>query len=206
MLGYILKYCSVWGRCYTMNARWAVITRLFLGNGSVNTFPLLDSRFVIMQRLDYNNGRPVFSTWSVPRCYKQGIKSVDSMWREDMRAWSWRISTVKAVDRKRLTKADLEVICKVWRERRRYSYLKLRVVSNQNPVHSHSNMWQHTTAAPFQILYNSSHNHRAHSALSITWSWTIIAIQATKQINNPRMKHKPLSPQKVGLNGNSSDI
>jgi hypothetical protein len=31
-----------------------------------------------MQQLDYNNGRAVFSTWSVPRCYKQGMKSVES--------------------------------------------------------------------------------------------------------------------------------
>jgi hypothetical protein len=34
----------------------------FLGNGSVNAFPLLDSRFFIMEQLDYNNGRAVFST------------------------------------------------------------------------------------------------------------------------------------------------
>jgi hypothetical protein len=31
-----------------------------LGNGSVNTFPLLGSRFLIMQQLDYNNGNGVF--------------------------------------------------------------------------------------------------------------------------------------------------
>jgi hypothetical protein len=32
----------------------------FLGNGSVNTFQLLGSSFLIMQQLDYNNGRAVF--------------------------------------------------------------------------------------------------------------------------------------------------
>jgi hypothetical protein len=31
----------------------------FLGNGSVNTFPLLSSRFLIMQQSGYNNGRAV---------------------------------------------------------------------------------------------------------------------------------------------------
>jgi hypothetical protein len=34
---------------------------MFLGNGSVNTFPLLGSRFLIMQQLDYNNRRDVIS-------------------------------------------------------------------------------------------------------------------------------------------------
>jgi ribose 1,5-bisphosphokinase PhnN len=43
----------------------------FLGNGSVNTFPLLGRRFLIMQQLDYNNGRAVLSTWSVPRGYER---------------------------------------------------------------------------------------------------------------------------------------
>jgi hypothetical protein len=33
-----------------------------------------------MQQLDYNNGRAVFSTWSLPRCYKQDsvVKKADS--------------------------------------------------------------------------------------------------------------------------------
>jgi hypothetical protein len=38
-----------------------------------------------MQQLDYNNGRDVFSTWSVPRCYKQGTKSVDSSVQESVK-------------------------------------------------------------------------------------------------------------------------
>jgi hypothetical protein len=42
----------------------------FLGNGSVNTVPLLGSRLLIMQQLGYNNGRALFSTWSVQRGYK----------------------------------------------------------------------------------------------------------------------------------------
>jgi hypothetical protein len=32
-----------------------------------------------MQQLDYNNGRAVFYTWSVPRCYKQGTMSVEGL-------------------------------------------------------------------------------------------------------------------------------
>jgi hypothetical protein len=35
-----------------------------------------------MQHLGYKNGRAVFCTWSVPRCYKQGTKLVDSSVRE----------------------------------------------------------------------------------------------------------------------------
>jgi hypothetical protein len=46
-----------------------------MGNGSVNTFPLVGSRFLILQQLEYDNENGV-STWSVPRCYKQGTKSV----------------------------------------------------------------------------------------------------------------------------------
>jgi hypothetical protein len=38
----------------------------------------LDSRFLIMQLLDYSNGRAVFSTWCVIRCYEEGTRSVDS--------------------------------------------------------------------------------------------------------------------------------
>jgi hypothetical protein len=31
-----------------------------------------------MQQLNHNNGRAVISMWSVPRCYKQGTRSVES--------------------------------------------------------------------------------------------------------------------------------
>jgi hypothetical protein len=55
---------------------WADTRDPFLGNDSVNTFPLLGSRFIIIQKLDYNKGTTVSSTWSVPKCYKQGTKSV----------------------------------------------------------------------------------------------------------------------------------
>jgi hypothetical protein len=48
-------YCSVQSRCYATTARWADILGPFLGNGSVSTFPLLGSRFLIMQQLDYNS-------------------------------------------------------------------------------------------------------------------------------------------------------
>jgi hypothetical protein len=57
----------------------------FLGNGSVNTFPMLDIRFLIMQKLGYKNGRAVFSTWSVPRCYKQGTRLDLSSVRESVK-------------------------------------------------------------------------------------------------------------------------
>jgi hypothetical protein len=60
---------------YATTARWTLIQGLFLANGSLNTFPLLGSRFLIMQQLDHNSGRAVFPTWSVPRGYKR-----DEVW------------------------------------------------------------------------------------------------------------------------------
>jgi hypothetical protein len=83
-------------------------TRAFPGNGSVNTFPLLGSRFLIMQQLDHNNGKIVFSLWSVPRCYTQGagLDSVDSSERESVKIGlqpgGRGIGIVGAVTRKRL--------------------------------------------------------------------------------------------------------
>jgi hypothetical protein len=43
----------------------------FLGNCSVNTFPLLGSRLLIIRKLYYKNGKAVFSTSSVLKGYKQ---------------------------------------------------------------------------------------------------------------------------------------
>jgi hypothetical protein len=34
--------------------------RTFLSNGSVNTFPLLGNRFLIIQNFDYSNGNEMF--------------------------------------------------------------------------------------------------------------------------------------------------
>jgi hypothetical protein len=54
--------------------QWLYKWWLFLGSsGSVNTFPLLGSRFLIMQQLYYNSGSGV-SVWYVPKCYKQGTE------------------------------------------------------------------------------------------------------------------------------------
>jgi hypothetical protein len=64
---------------------WVDIPGLFLGSGSVNTFPLLGNRFLITQQLDYNSGIAVFSTWFMPRCYKQGMRSVDSSVEESVK-------------------------------------------------------------------------------------------------------------------------
>jgi hypothetical protein len=50
-----------------------------LRNGSVNTFPLLGNRYLIMQQLHYNNGRAAFSMWPVLRYYKEETKSVHSV-------------------------------------------------------------------------------------------------------------------------------
>jgi hypothetical protein len=48
----LILYCRVYSRCYGTTERWADIPGSFLDNGSVNTLPLLGSRFLIMQQLD----------------------------------------------------------------------------------------------------------------------------------------------------------
>jgi hypothetical protein len=94
-------------KSYAMTVRWADIPGPFPGNGSVNTFPLLDSRFLIMQQLDYSTGRAVFTIWSVPRCYKQETRSVESqsytgVCEERTLAGVTEITIVGAFTRKRL--------------------------------------------------------------------------------------------------------
>jgi hypothetical protein len=53
--------------CYATAARWSDIPGPFLGNGSVNTFPLLGSGFLIMQHLDYKTGIAVSYVGHVER-------------------------------------------------------------------------------------------------------------------------------------------
>jgi hypothetical protein len=98
-----------------------------LGNGSVNTFPLLGSRFLTMQHLDFKNGE-MFSTWSVTRCYKQGTRldpvQLLRRWPDEngVIAEAEESPILEAVTRKRLVKTlqaaeDLvfaALICNVW--------------------------------------------------------------------------------------------
>jgi hypothetical protein len=44
--------------------QWVCKQWPLLLNGSINTFPLLGSRFLIMQHMDHNNRRSAFSMWS----------------------------------------------------------------------------------------------------------------------------------------------
>jgi hypothetical protein len=81
----VLIHCSVQSRCYATTERWEDVPGPFLNNSLVNTFPLLGSTLLIMQQLDYNSGRTVFSMWSVPRCYKQGTKLELSFVRESVK-------------------------------------------------------------------------------------------------------------------------
>jgi hypothetical protein len=54
-----------------------------MGNGSVNMFPLLGSRFLIMQHLENNNRKAVFSTWPMPGSY------LEDNWGDPVRpVWS----------------------------------------------------------------------------------------------------------------------
>jgi hypothetical protein len=55
--------------CRLVAKQWLCKQRPFLGNGSVNTFQLLGSIFIIMQQLDYNKRKKGVSTCSVPRSY-----------------------------------------------------------------------------------------------------------------------------------------
>jgi hypothetical protein len=91
--------------------RWADIPGPFPGNASVNMFSCVPSRFLIMQQLDYNNGRTVFSTWSVPRGYKRdevwnlvqlGFSSVLESLKRGLEPGGRGIVIVGAVARKRL--------------------------------------------------------------------------------------------------------
>jgi hypothetical protein len=54
--------------------------------------PLLGSRFLIMQQLDYNNGKDVFSAWSVPRCYKRDkVRAKFSSVRQSEEKSQWEL-------------------------------------------------------------------------------------------------------------------
>jgi hypothetical protein len=52
-----LHIIAVYSCCYATTQRWVDIPGPFLGNGSVNEFSLLGSRFLVRQQLDYSNVR-----------------------------------------------------------------------------------------------------------------------------------------------------
>jgi hypothetical protein len=53
--------------------------------------PLLDSRFLIMQQLDHNNGKTVFCTWSVSRGYKLDKVEFSHSVRESAEKSQWQL-------------------------------------------------------------------------------------------------------------------
>jgi hypothetical protein len=63
-------YCSVQSG-YTRIVSAQRLGKHFPTKQTTEQRPLLGSRFLIMQQLDYTNGRAVFSTWSFPRGYKR---------------------------------------------------------------------------------------------------------------------------------------
>jgi hypothetical protein len=81
---------------------WTDIPGPFLGNCSVNTFPLLGSRFLTMQQLGYN-AIAVFSLLSVLRSYKRedpcggGVEYLDRdpASRRRRRKWKSQICFIK---------------------------------------------------------------------------------------------------------------
>jgi hypothetical protein len=103
---YTSRYCSVWSRYYATTARKANIPDPFLGNSSVNKFPLLGSSFLIMQQLDYNNATAVFSMWSVLRSLELmsslKVQFCTGVCEERTSAGGRGITIVGAVTRKRL--------------------------------------------------------------------------------------------------------
>jgi hypothetical protein len=64
------EYCSAYSRYHatTVSDKY---TRPVSGQRLGKRVLLLGSRFLIMQQIHCNNGRAVFSTWSVPRGYKR---------------------------------------------------------------------------------------------------------------------------------------
>jgi hypothetical protein len=81
--------------------RWLSKQQPFLDSGLVNTFLLLGSRFLIMQHLDYSSGRTFFFLRGLCRDVigkgRQLIVSLyGSLQRENLSAWSWRISSVRS--------------------------------------------------------------------------------------------------------------
>jgi hypothetical protein len=98
-------YCRVHIRCYATTMKWEDIPEPFLGNGSVNTFPLLCNRFLIVQQVDYNNGKD-YVFYVVRHEMLQARESVDSyIWesvKRELEPRGKRITTVGAVTRKRL--------------------------------------------------------------------------------------------------------
>jgi hypothetical protein len=68
--------------------RWLCKQRPFLGNGSVNRFPLLGSTFFIIQQLSYNNGNGVFLRGPCRGVILKTIGATQSvlygsLWRQD---------------------------------------------------------------------------------------------------------------------------
>jgi hypothetical protein len=63
----LVLYCSMYSRCYATKARSAAVSGQRLGKHvpakqTTEQRLLLGSGFLIMEQLDYNNGRAVFST------------------------------------------------------------------------------------------------------------------------------------------------
>jgi hypothetical protein len=66
--------------------RWLCEQRPFLGNGSVNTFPLLGRSFLKKQQLEYNNGNGVFLRGPCRDVmYKEKVSCQLSFAREDLK-------------------------------------------------------------------------------------------------------------------------
>jgi hypothetical protein len=72
--------------------RWLCKQWPFLGNGSVNMFLLLGSRFLIMHQLDYNNGKCVF--------LRGPCRDVISKGRSQLRVSSVRESEIEDLNRR----------------------------------------------------------------------------------------------------------
>jgi hypothetical protein len=70
---------------YTMAVSGQWLGKQVAAKQTTEQRPLLGSRFLILQQLDYTNGRTVFSMWSMSRCYKQGTKLVDSSVQQSVR-------------------------------------------------------------------------------------------------------------------------
>jgi hypothetical protein len=81
-------------------------TRAVSGQRLRKRIPVARQQILNNATVGNNNERTVFSMWSVPRCYKEGTKSVDSSVQESVKrgleTGGRGIVIVGAVSRKRL--------------------------------------------------------------------------------------------------------
>jgi hypothetical protein len=143
--------------------------RPFLGNGSVNTFPLLGSRFLTMQQLDATIEELFFlcgPCWDLISNGQSQFSRVlyGRLWRENLTAWSWRTSIVRSRCQGTAGEgtedlAGAVVICKL--ERLAVALLLFVLTSRVykwsiNPFSNPSLVYSHTYTVKYKLCWQTS--------------------------------------------------